>query len=259
MVGDGTWGDAPVLALDAATPSASVAVLRAGIVVAERAATMRPGGDDALMPAVDAALRAAGVVPRDLAAVVCGAGPGGFTSLRIGAALAKGIVHAAGCALVAVPSLALAAAARATTRAAAARPGPEEWLVTLDALRGERYVAAVDTVVVNDRVRVTAYRYLGVRAAGAAAAEVAHATGRREHVDASTTPPVASAVRAFVLARDASPVATPGPDGALTLAPVDLDTWEPHYGRQAEAQVRWEATHGRALETALAPTPADHA
>ena len=29
--------------------------------------------------------------------------------------------------------------------------------------------------------------------------------------------------------------------------PVSLDQWEPDYGRLAEAQVKWEATHGRAL------------
>jgi tRNA threonylcarbamoyladenosine biosynthesis protein TsaB len=30
--------------------------------------------------------------------------------------------------------------------------------------------------------------------------------------------------------------------------PVDLASWEPSYGRLAEAQVRWEATHGRPLQ-----------
>jgi tRNA threonylcarbamoyladenosine biosynthesis protein TsaB len=30
-------------------------------------------------------------------------------------------------------------------------------------------------------------------------------------------------------------------------AAVDLATWEPAYGRLAEAQVKWEAAHGRAL------------
>ena len=29
--------------------------------------------------------------------------------------------------------------------------------------------------------------------------------------------------------------------------PADLALWEPHYGRVAEAQRRWEAAHGRAL------------
>ena len=29
---------------------------------------------------------------------------------------------------------------------------------------------------------------------------------------------------------------------------ADLARWEPMYGRLAEAQVKWEATHGRPLE-----------
>jgi hypothetical protein len=30
--------------------------------------------------------------------------------------------------------------------------------------------------------------------------------------------------------------------------PADLASWEPAYGRLAEAQVKWEATHGRPLQ-----------
>jgi tRNA threonylcarbamoyladenosine biosynthesis protein TsaB len=29
--------------------------------------------------------------------------------------------------------------------------------------------------------------------------------------------------------------------------PIDVATWEPLYGRVAEAQAKWEAVHGRAL------------
>lgn len=234
-----------VLALEAATPAASVAVLVDGVVVAEYEAAMRAGADDPLLPAVDAALRAARVRPSDLAAVVCGAGPGGFTSLRIAAALAKGLVHASGCAFGAVPSLALAAAARA---AGAAR-GAQGWLVTLDALRGERYAAEVDTWRDEGGVRVTGYRYLGVRAADLAAAGSA-----RTPVDANATPPRAAALAAFALAFDrvAARGALPGGSAALTVGAIDPDAWEPDYGRQAEAQARWESTHGRPLATALA-------
>jgi tRNA threonylcarbamoyladenosine biosynthesis protein TsaB len=38
-------------------------------------------------------------------------------------------------------------------------------------------------------------------------------------------------------------------DAILERGPVDLASWEPDYGRLAEAQVRWEATHGRPLAT----------
>jgi tRNA threonylcarbamoyladenosine biosynthesis protein TsaB len=36
-------------------------------------------------------------------------------------------------------------------------------------------------------------------------------------------------------------------DVILGDGPVSLESWEPSYGRLAEAQVRWEAAHGRPL------------
>jgi tRNA threonylcarbamoyladenosine biosynthesis protein TsaB len=35
----------------------------------------------------------------------------------------------------------------------------------------------------------------------------------------------------------------------IATGPVYLEAWEPDYGRLAEAQVRWEAAHGRPLAT----------
>jgi tRNA threonylcarbamoyladenosine biosynthesis protein TsaB len=37
-------------------------------------------------------------------------------------------------------------------------------------------------------------------------------------------------------------------ESLLASGPVDLASWEPSYGRLAEAQVRWEAAHGRPLQ-----------
>jgi tRNA threonylcarbamoyladenosine biosynthesis protein TsaB len=36
-------------------------------------------------------------------------------------------------------------------------------------------------------------------------------------------------------------------DHIIAFGRRPLDTWEPDYGRLAEAQVKWEATHGRPL------------
>jgi tRNA threonylcarbamoyladenosine biosynthesis protein TsaB len=36
-------------------------------------------------------------------------------------------------------------------------------------------------------------------------------------------------------------------ENIVESGPVDLASWEPDYGRLAEAQVRWEAAHGRPL------------
>ena len=50
-----------------------------------------------------------------------------------------------------------------------------------------------------------------------------------------------------------SPKRDPHARGFATLIrsglvkPVELTTWEPDYGRKAEAQVKWEAAHGREL------------
>src|SRR5918912_3862706 len=104
------------LALDASTYVGSVAVLRGAELLAEREAAMRGEHEERLLPAVDGALRAAGVVPTSLHRVVCGAGPGSFTSLRIAASIAKGIAVGCGLPLLAVSSLMLAAAS-------IARPG----------------------------------------------------------------------------------------------------------------------------------------
>ena len=36
-------------------------------------------------------------------------------------------------------------------------------------------------------------------------------------------------------------------DQVVSTGPVGIETWEPDYGRLAEAQVRWELAHGKAL------------
>jgi tRNA threonylcarbamoyladenosine biosynthesis protein TsaB len=63
----------------------------------------------------------------------------------------------------------------------------------------------------------------------------------REHAAKPVGP--AELLEVFPHARGASVLGqlTPWPPAA------DLATWEPNYGRLAEAQVKWEAAHGRAL------------
>lgn len=39
-------------------------------------------------------------------------------------------------------------------------------------------------------------------------------------------------------------------DAIVASEPCDIDSWEPVYGRLAEAQVKWEAAHGRPLSAA---------
>ena len=217
--------DALLLALDASTYVGTVAVLRGGRLLASGEARMRGEHEERLMPAVVEVLAAAGVTPDALDAVACGAGPGSFTSLRIAGSIAKGIATARGCPLYAVSSLALVVAG-AQPRLDAGR-----WLATLDAMRGERFAALV---VTDDAGRVTEVGHVS-RVPADGAQELARALDARvvPHEHGQGAPHARGAVHALQLMAQGGP--------------VNLDAWEPDYGRLAEAQVKWEAAHGRPL------------
>lgn len=214
------------LALDASTYVGSVAVLRGEAIVAEREVAMRGRDAERLMPAVAGALESANVAPADLSRIVCGGGPGSFTSLRIAGAIAKGIALAAERPLFAVPSLLLmAAAARPTLRAG-------RYLAALDAMRDESYVAEIELSQDGGGWRVGGLRL----------------------VPSEAVDEIASASSASTLGAGRSAEAQPHARGVARLTewlaaalPVDLASWEPVYGRLAEAQVKWEAAHGRVL------------
>ena len=122
----------PLLALDTATLIASVAVGRAGRVVSRDARVTTHS--ERLLALVDEALKAAGLAPADLEAIVCGAGPGSFTGLRIGMATAKGLGFALGRPLLTVSSLA----------ALALEGAPGVVLALLDARKHEVYAGLYD-------------------------------------------------------------------------------------------------------------------
>ena len=217
------------LALDASTQVGTVAVLRDRTLLAEGEAVMRGEWEERLMPAVAATLGQAGCSVRDVTRVICGAGPGSFTSLRIAGAIAKGIVVGNGArveGLFAVSSLALIVAGRAAHLEAG------RWLALLDAMRGERYAALFE---VGGDGSVREIERLGRVREGDVSLECerlgARAIGPREMVDAAPH------------ARGAAILL----DGILVHGRVPLDSWEPEYGRLAEAQVKWETVHGRSL------------
>jgi tRNA threonylcarbamoyladenosine biosynthesis protein TsaB len=216
------------LAIDASTYRGTVAVLDGARVVATGEATMRGAHEEALMPAVAEALAAAGIGPAELARVVCGEGPGSFTSLRIAGAIGKGIAHARGIPLFAVSSLYLIAAAAEPPLAEGA------WLCVADAMRGECYATDVYMSESGVLVHETSARLV----------RPADFDAERAHAKRIVGPNVASVDReswphASGVARDLAWI--------LSHGPVDLRAWEPSYGRLAEAQVKWEAAHGRPL------------
>lgn len=179
------------------------------------------------MPAVAEALGAAGIAPDALTAVVCGAGPGSFTSLRIAGGIAKGLAMAVRCPLVPVSSLALVVASQTSLPVG-------RYLAAIDALRGEHYVELYDVSASGEITLVSPTRLVPSGAVLATAAEhEAHVVGPGQP-ERSVDPHARAAARLTKLI-DAT-------------APADLAQWEPAYGRLAEAQVKWEAAHGRSLE-----------
>jgi tRNA threonylcarbamoyladenosine biosynthesis protein TsaB len=101
--------DPVILAIEASQRELSVAVRTRDGAIAVELGTGDPRESDQLMPAIDRVVARAGWVPRDLAAVAVSTGPGGFTSLRISIATAKGICEALSIRAIDVPSAAVAA------------------------------------------------------------------------------------------------------------------------------------------------------
>ena len=223
------------LALEGATYEGSVALIRDSEVVAERTLRAEDGGSprarrgERLMPAVAECLGEAGVGRAEIARIVCGAGPGSFTSLRIAGSVAKGLAAGYGVELYAVSSLVL------TVSGAQPSLPNGEYLSVLDAMRGEFFAARI-----------------AIRPGGIVIqAEPATLMSADQLADLSVSEPALRTIGpgrqidAHPNARGVAPILA----SIVKAGPVNLASWEPDYGRLAEAQVRWEAAHGRPLTT----------
>jgi tRNA threonylcarbamoyladenosine biosynthesis protein TsaB len=210
-----------VLALDASTYVGTVAVFENRRLLAAGETAMRGKDAERLFPLVLDTVREAGRDLRDVGEILCGAGPGSFTSLRIAASLAKGISVGLGSGIRPVPSLGLIVAANAPAS------GEARYLAVLDALRDEFYAQP--------------FALKGEAVVPLAEAVLTPAT----HLDS-----MAREAGLELVGPESGGKWTPHARGAVRLpeAPhVDLAGWEPDYGRKAEAQARWEAAHGRSL------------
>ena len=207
------------LALDASAGPASVALFVDGQLVQARRID-RKGSAELLAPTISELLAVEGMHARELTDIIVGAGPGSFTGLRVAAALAKGLARGAGATLHAAPSLPMIAAAKDDCAAAS-------YLNVLDALRGEWFVQR-STKHADGRWTVDG-------------------TVERLPIDVVRTR--ATVLGALIVGPPVMPEQQPDARSALLIGTqvVSLDTWEPDYGRLAEAQVQWEATHARAL------------
>jgi len=129
-------GERLLLALETSTPTADVVVAdAAGKVWARRTAVAARHSANLLSLCAEA-LAEAGVAVPELAAVACGAGPGSFTGLRVGMAVAKGLAMPFDLSFLAVSSL--AALARGLRVAA---PGEACWAACLDGGKGQIFGA----------------------------------------------------------------------------------------------------------------------
>jgi tRNA threonylcarbamoyladenosine biosynthesis protein TsaB len=123
-----------ILGIDSATSMGSVGITDGGRIVAERSGYAIDGHGRFLAPLIERVLADGGCRFDDLDAVAVSIGPGSFTGLRIGLALAKGLSYAARRPLIPVPTLdALAAVADADAG--------EVVCPMLDARKGEVYTA----------------------------------------------------------------------------------------------------------------------
>jgi tRNA threonylcarbamoyladenosine biosynthesis protein TsaB len=222
------------LTIEGATYQGSVAVIRGAEVVAERRLQAEDGGipragrGERLMPAVAECLEEAGVRGSDIARIVCGAGPGSFTSLRVAGSVAKGLASGYGVELYAVSSLLLI-----VSGAQPSLPNGK-YLAVLDAMRGEFFAAHINlqqgrAVQSEPPALISAALLDEVRLKERAIRVI----GPGQEIDAHPH------------ARGVAPILA----SIVESGPVNLAAWEPDYGRLAEAQVRWEAAHGRPLTT----------
>jgi tRNA threonylcarbamoyladenosine biosynthesis protein TsaB len=230
------------LALDTATDQVSVALGRVGaastaleenLIGARRHAS-------ALLPMIQDLLRRADATLDDLRGLVLSDGPGSFTGLRVGAAVAKALVQARGLPLWTAPSLLVRAVGVAREGAVI--------LAVSNALRGEVYAAAYRFVSNDIRTEL--------KPSVMRPEDLAEGRLRPDVAVGEAPPQIGAALehwigRPLITPPEGSPRASRlldlvGRPGGASLV-ESVAGWQPQYGRPAEAQARWESVHGRPL------------
>jgi tRNA threonylcarbamoyladenosine biosynthesis protein TsaB len=228
------------LAFDTASDRASVAVGIPGPGPLEENISGARRHAAALLPAIERLLTKAGATLDDVSGVVLSDGPGSFTGLRVGAALAKALVQARGFEFWTAPSLMVRAAG-------VARPGALV-LAVVNALRGEVYAAAyrISPDQIHTELAPSVHRpeslirgnlepALIVGEVPDDIAEMLESWAGNSVIGPPEGAPHASRLLELV-----------GRPGGATRVDA-VQEWAPVYGRPAEAQARWEVVHGRPL------------
>lgn len=229
-----------ILAVDASTDRLSIAAGQTGGRMAVRAAEGARRHAGLLVPLALEALGELGADLNDIEALAVADGPGSFTGLRVAAAWAKAIARVRG-----VP---LWTASTLLVRATVAEAPGALVLGVHSALRGEWYVGG--------------YRFGSVGQIVTELAPIVMAPGSPALIQLEPAAVVgdgAAAAVAAALGRSGRVVGPPNglPEAARLIGLIgrsggatriaDPATWEPIYGRPAEAQAKWEREHGRAL------------
>lgn len=121
-----------VLAIDTATPIGVVGLLEDECLVGESRISIRPGGGECLPASIDGLLSTVGWNPAQLDLIVVGIGPGSYTGIRVGMALARSMAYALAKPMIGVSTHEAMGAAGSSFSGNTA--------VLTDARRGEVYV-----------------------------------------------------------------------------------------------------------------------
>jgi len=122
-----------LVAWDTCTSHAVIAAAVDGRSGVERIFRTEKGHTGSLLPLLEEILGEIGAAPRDIGAVACGVGPGGYTGVKVGVTTAKALSLALGVPLVGLSTLELLAAS--------ASAGTEAVLTLMDAKQGLWYAA----------------------------------------------------------------------------------------------------------------------
>jgi tRNA threonylcarbamoyladenosine biosynthesis protein TsaB len=222
----------PLLAFDTSTPTARVALFSpSGDCLAARERTAARHSAN-LLGMIDEILREGGKGVADLGAIACGAGPGSFTGLRVGLAVAKGLALPTALSMVLVSSL--DALARDLVAAA---PGIQLLLPCLDAGKGQVYARLYEDrdrpAALGDRDWVLSPEELCRLAAESAAGRpmVAGGTGVDRYLDVVRAGLGEASVRPSLPGPSAAAVADLAWQRLRHGEQDDIETAVPRYGR----------------------------
>ncbi len=121
-----------ILAIECTHAALSVAVINAGVVAEVRSTDWKKAAES-LVPLIEEVMAESALDLKQLDCIAISSGPGSFTALRIGMAVAKGVAYGLGIPLVPVPTM--------PAMAASLRDEPCTVMAVIPSRKGEYYYA----------------------------------------------------------------------------------------------------------------------